>query len=185
IRSASQTVNLLLQVFLESQQVSVEENAKPAVSTDAAANASALVIRGSDLDALSDNPDDLTADLAALAGPAAGPNGGEILIDGFSGGQLPPKSSIREIRINQNPFSPEYDKLGFGRVEIFTKPGSNKFHADLGYNFATDKWNTRNPYAAEKAPFLLHELREDVSGPLGKRTSIDLAFTREWVDNGN
>ena len=30
---------------------------------------------------------------------------GEIYIDGFTGGQLPPKSSIREIRINQNPFS--------------------------------------------------------------------------------
>ena len=70
------------------------------------------MLRGSDLDALSDNPDDLAADLQALAGPAAGPNGGAIFIDGFSGGQLPPKNSIREIRINQNPFSPEYDRLG-------------------------------------------------------------------------
>jgi hypothetical protein len=46
-----------------------------------------------------------------LAGPAAGPNGGTIYIDGFSGGELPPKNTIREIRINQNPFSPEYDRL--------------------------------------------------------------------------
>lgn len=35
---------------------------------------------------------------------------------GFSGGELPPKESIREIRINQNPFAPEYDRLGLGRI---------------------------------------------------------------------
>ena len=35
-----------------------------------------------------------------------------MYIDGFTAGQLPPKASIREIRINQNPFSSEYDKLG-------------------------------------------------------------------------
>jgi hypothetical protein len=184
-RSTSQTLNLVLHVLAEKQEVTVEENSKPNLSTEASANASAIVMHGSDLDALSDNPDDLAADLQALAGPAAGPNGGTIFIDGFSGGQLPPKNSIREIRINQNPFSPEYDKLGFGRVEIFTKPGTDKFHADLGYNFATDKWNSRNPYAAEKAPFHLHELREMVSGPLGRRASFNLTAIREWVDNGN
>jgi hypothetical protein len=66
-----------------------------------------------------------------LAGPSAGPNGGQIYIDGFTGGQLPPKSSIREIRINQNPFSAEYDKLGYGRIEMFTKPGTDKFHGQV------------------------------------------------------
>jgi hypothetical protein len=185
IGSTSLTMNLVLHVLAENQEVTVEENSKPALSTEASANASAVVMRGSDLDALSDNPNDLAADLQALAGPAAGPNGGTIFIDGFSGGELPSKSSIREIRINQNPFSPEYDRLGFGRIEIFTKPGTDKFHADLGYNFATDKWNSRNPYAADKAPFRLHELREMVSGPLGKRASFNVTFMREWVDNGN
>ena len=180
-----QTLNLVLYVTAEKQQVTVEDAGAPAVSADAASNASAVILAGSDLDALSDNPDDLAADLQALAGPAAGPSGGAIFIDGFSGGELPPKNSIREIRINQNPFSPEYDKLGFGRIEIFTKPGTDKFHGDLGYNFATEKWNSRNPYADQKAPFRLHELREGLSGPLSKRASFNLVFVREWVDNGN
>lgn len=73
------------------------------------------------------------------------------MVDGFSGGQLPSKDAIREIRINQNPFSPEYDRIGFGRIEIFTKPGTDKFHGSVGYNFANDKWNSRNAYAARKA----------------------------------
>ena len=117
-----------------------------------------------------------------LAGPAAGPKGDYI--DGFSGGQLPLKNAIREIRINQNPFSPEYDKLGFGRIEIFTKPGSDKFHGTFGYNFANDFWNSRNPYAAEKAPFHLHEVGGNVSGPLNRRASFNIDVTREMNDNG-
>lgn len=185
VRNAPVTRDLVLRVLAQKQEVTIQEDTRPAVTTDAAANASATVVRGADLDALADNPDDLAADLQALAGPAAGPNGGEIFVDGFSGGQMPDKSSIREIRINQNPFSSEYDRLGLGRIEILTKPGTDKFHADLGYNFATDKWNSRNPYAAQKAPFHLHELREMVSGPLGKRASFNLTFMREWVDNGN
>ena len=82
-----------------------------------------------------DSPDDLAADLSALAGPSAGPTGGSIFVDGFSGGQLPPKESIREIRINQNPFSPEYDKLGYGKIEIFTKPGSDKYRGNGAVEF--------------------------------------------------
>jgi len=185
LRNGTQILNLLLNVAAEKQEVTVEESGAPAVSTEAASNASAIVLRGSDLDALSDSPDDLAADLQALAGPAAGPNGGSIFIDGFSGGQLPPKNAIREIRINQNPFSPEYDRLGFGRIEIFTKPGSDRFHGDVGYNFANDKWNSRNAYAAQKAPFHLNELRNTFSGPLNRRASFNLVLIREWVDNGN
>jgi len=185
LKSSTQTLNLLLNVSAEKQEVTVEDSAGPAVSTDAASNASAVVLRGSDLDALSDNPDDLLVDLQALAGPAAGPNGGSIFIDGFSGGELPPKNAIREIRINQNPFSPEYDKLGFGRIEIFTKPGTDKFRGTLVYNFANDKWNSRNAYAAEKAPFRLNETGGTLSGPIGKKASFNLNVIREWVDNGN
>ena len=107
-------------------------------SVSAASNASALVLRGSDLQALADNPEDLATDLQALAGPSAGPSGGSIYIDGFTGGQLPSKEAIREIRINQNPFSPEYDKLGYGRIEILTKPGTDHYRGTIDYNFAHD-----------------------------------------------
>ena len=100
-------LNVQLRVSLEKQEVTVQENSGPSVSVDPAQNAGALILRGADLDSLSDDPDDLQADLQALAGPSAGPNGGQIYIDGFTGGTLPAKDSIREIRINQNPFSPE------------------------------------------------------------------------------
>src|SRR5919107_36227 len=71
--------------------------------------------------ALSDDPDELALQLQALAGPAPGPDGGQMFVDGFSGASLPPKASIREIRINANPFGPEHDRPGFSHVEVFTK----------------------------------------------------------------
>jgi hypothetical protein len=116
--------------------------------------------------------------------PSAGPNGGQLFVDGFTAGELPPKESIREIRINSNPFSPEYDTLGYGRIEIFTKPGTDKFHGTAFYNFGDDFWNSRNPYAAEKAPFLLGEAGGNLAGPLGKRASFTLDFQRHSIDNG-
>src|SRR6266446_5466069 len=185
LKGGVQTLDLQLKVVLAPEKVTVEENGATTVSTDANSNASAQVLRGNDLDSLPDSPEDLQAALAALAGPSAGPSGGQIFIDGFSGGQLPSKESIREIRINQNPFSPEYDRLGFGRIEIFTKPGTDKFRGSIGYNFANDLWNSRNAYAAQKAPFHLNELSGTLSGPINKRASFNLNLIREWVDNGS
>jgi hypothetical protein len=185
LRAGSQTLNLMLKVASISENVTVQDASGPAVSTDSSNNASAVVLRGADLEALSDDPDDLAADLAALAGPSAGPNGGSIFVDGFSGGQLPPKESIREIRVNQNPFSPEYDKLGYGKIEIFTKPGFDKYRGTAQWNFANDFWNTRNPYSPDKAPFLLNEFEGNAGGPLTKKSSFTVDAQRNMVDNGS
>src|SRR5262245_6302099 len=169
IRPGVQTLNLQLKVASVTQQVTVVDRAVT-VTPEPANNASATVLGGDDLQALSDNPDDLIAELLAIAGPSAGPGGASIFIDGFTGGQVPSKESIREIRINQNPFSPEYDRIGTGRVEILTKPGTNQFHGSEGFNFGNDFWNSRNPYAQQKAPFLLKEYIGNLSGPMSKRT---------------
>lgn len=181
----TQVLNLTLRVVSLAEKVTVQESGAPSVSTDSSNNASAVVLTGSDLEALSDDPDDLAADLQALAGPSAGPSGGSIFVDGFSGGQLPPKESIREIRINQNPFSPEYDKLGYGKIEIFTKPGFDKYRGTAQWNFANDFWNTRNPYSPEKAYFLLNEFEGNAGGPLTKKSSFTVDAQRNMVDNGS
>ena len=135
-------------------------------------NASALVIKGKDLEALSDDPDELQSELEALAGPSAGPNGGQIYIDGFTGGQLPPKSSIREIRVNQNPFSAQYDALGYGRIEILTKPGTDKLHGQLTVNGNDSAFNTRNPFADQIPGYHSEMFDGNLGGPINKKTSF-------------
>ena len=124
------------------------------LSVDPENNASSTVITGDALNALSDDPDELQTELEALAGPSAGPSGGQIYIDGFTGGQLPPKSSILAIRINSNPFSAQYDQLGYGRIEILTKPGTDKFHGSGSFQFSDKDFNTSTPFlgAANNQP---------------------------------
>jgi len=67
------------------QEVTVSP--EKSLSTDADHNASAIVLQGCDLDALPDDPDQLLAALQALAGGSAGPDVGQICLDGFTGGQ--------------------------------------------------------------------------------------------------
>src|SRR5215475_12771160 len=127
------TLDISLVIAVEEQKVQVSGSTTQ-LDVNPSANAGAITLSGKDLDALSDDPDELASELQELAGPSAGPNGGQMYIDGFTAGQLPPKSSIREIRINQNPFSSEFDRLGYGRIEILTKPGTDKWHGRFELN---------------------------------------------------
>jgi len=140
-----QVLDIALTILIEEQKVEVNDSSTK-IDIDPSSNAGTVVMKDKDLDALSDDPDELQSELQALAGPSAGPNGGQIYIDGFTGGTLPPKGSIREIRINQNPFSAEYDKLGYGRVEILTKPGTDQFHGQVFFTGNTAAFNSRNPF---------------------------------------
>jgi hypothetical protein len=179
---ASQLLNIPLSIAVEKEKVNVTDEGT-AVDTAPAANAGAIVLSGKDLDALPDDPDELQTDLQALAGPSAGPNGGQLYIDGFTAGQLPPKSSIREIRINQNPFSSEYDKLGYGRIEIFTKPGTDKYHGQVSVLGNSSAFNSQNPFLIGTEPSY-HSLQYmgNIGGPLGKKASFFFDVQRRNID---
>ena len=160
----------------------VTVTADQGVSADPTQNADATVLREKDLESLPDDPDELAQALQEMAGPGAGPGGGQFYVDGFSGGRLPPKSSIREIRINSNPFSAEYDRIGFGRVEIFTKPGSDRLRGQLFGNFNDESLNARNPFALTRASEQDRRYGGNIGGPLGKKASYFFDFERRDID---
>jgi hypothetical protein len=173
-------IDVAMAIEVEQQNVVVTDES-PTVNIEAGGNANAVVIKGKDLDALSDDPDELSNELSALAGPSAGPNGGQIYIDGFTGGQLPPKSAIREIRINQNPFSAEYDRLGYGRIEILTKPGTDKLHGQVFAMGNYSAFNTGNPFVRSIPPYNRFQYNASVGGSLSKKASFFLSV--EQRDN--
>jgi hypothetical protein len=168
-------------ILVKEEDIDVQSDSAK-VSTSSDNNASSVVISGKDLDALSDDPDELQSELQALAGPSAGPNGGQIYIDGFTGGQLPPKSSIREIRINQNPFSAQYDRMGFGRIEILTKPGTDKLHGQFFFNDNHSFLDGLNPFAASEPDFSTQMVSGNVGGPLGKKASYQINAERRNIN---
>ncbi|MCU1236641.1 MAG: Cna B-type protein, partial [Candidatus Solibacter sp.] len=168
-----------LVIGTRAQVINVDDQLR-GVSTEPDANGSAIVMRERQIAALSDDPDELALQLQALAGPAPGPGGGQIFIDGFTGGNLPPKSSIREIRINSNPFSPEFDRPGFARVEIFTRPGSDALHGQVFAQIGDSIFNSRNPLLTQstRPPYRSHFYGMSLSGPL-RKDKASFAFDSE------
>ena len=142
-----------------------------ASSTSAGDNRSAMVFKSTELETFSDDDATFQQQLLAIAGgdPSQPPN---VYVDGFSGGQIPPKDSIREVRINQNPFSAQYQDLGFGRVEIFTKPGSDKLHGRIQVFGNDNAFNSLNPYTGAQPPYYSLNVQENLNGPIGKKTSF-------------
>ncbi|MDQ6651161.1 MAG: carboxypeptidase regulatory-like domain-containing protein [Acidobacteriota bacterium] len=178
------SLDLTLKVTIEEQKVTIA--AEPPLSTESTNNANQTLITGKDLDALPDDPDELAAALQALAGPSMGPNGGQIFVDGFSGGRLPPKESIREIRINQNPFAAENDQPS-GRIDILTRPGTDKLRGSGFFNFQDESLNSRNPFAtssSKRAPYQVRQYGGNLGGPLvKKKASFFLDFERREIDD--
>src|SRR6185312_12943378 len=173
------TIDYQFAIEAAAQVVNVQEEANT-VSTDPSQNAAAITISTSQLDALSDDPDVLQQQLLALAGPGAGPNGGTIYVDGFSGAQLPPKSSIQEIRINSNPYSPENEQPGGSGIQIITKPGTNTLHGTFNFNYNKEALNSRSPLLTQsKRPPLK---QENFQGNLSGRFKKDKA---SWTLNFN
>ncbi|HEX8745656.1 MAG TPA: carboxypeptidase regulatory-like domain-containing protein [Pyrinomonadaceae bacterium] len=180
----AQTLDIELRVEMKREEVAV--GTAEQLSTDAENNRSAIVMRGAELDALPDDPEDLMGALQALVGPSAGPQGGQILIDGFmnTGQPLPPRSTIREIRINQNPFSAENDRLGFGQIQILTRPGTDRLRGEAILGFSDESLNSRNPFARNRAPYQTRQYGTNISGPLIKnRASVIFNFERRETDD--
>ena len=185
VSGKAQTFDITLKVAIEDQKVTIAADNRE-LSTEPENNAGAVVLKGEDIDALPDDPDDLAAALQALAGPSAGPNGGQIFVDGFTGGRLPPRASIREVRINSNPFSAEYDRLGFGRIEILTRPGTERFRGQASFNFNDEALNSRNPFSesATRPSLQTRQYGGNFGGPLVKRkASFFVDFDKRDIDD--
>jgi hypothetical protein len=176
------TADVQLAVELEDQQVTIDDKT---VSTDSDNNANAIVLRGRDLEALPNDPNALAAALQALAGPTDSEGGPQIKVDGFSNGQIPPKEAIREVRINNNPYSAENEFPGFNGIEIFTQPGSDKWHGGASFDFNDESLNSRNPFTTRRAPYQQRSLGFSLSGPIiKKRASFSTYFSR-YVSDSN
>src|SRR5438132_4137064 len=182
LSAGTKTQDFQLAVTIDEQRVTIDD--MRSLSADPNSNKSARTISGKELNVLSDDPNELAAELDALAGPAAGPSGTQVFVDGFTAGPvLPDKQSISQIVINQNPFSAENERIGFGNIQIFTRPGTGKVHGAGAFTFSDAIFNSRNPYALNRPPYQRRAIESNVSGPLSKRTSYFLAFGHRDIDD--
>ena len=176
--------NLDLQLIVGSVEQIVTVDNK-GVSTDSDRNADAMILRERELSALPDDPEALAAALQAMAGPSSGENGPQVKVDGFSNGQVPPKETIREVRINQNPYSAENEYPGWGGIEIFTQPGTDKFHGGATFNFNDESLNSRNPFARVRAPFQTRQWGGSLTGPVVKKRDSFTFYINRYANFTN
>jgi hypothetical protein len=172
-----QSLNFRLSIDAAAEVISVDPWAG---NTD---KQSSLSLSGNQLEILSDDPATLRQQLVAMAGGGAGLAAPQIYIDGFSNGQVPPKSAIRAIHINSDPYSTVYDRPGFGRVEIETQAGGNQLHGMFDVGGTSSALNSNNPYTQAQPPYYQLLFRGNVSGPIGKNTSYFLAGNTSDLQN--
>ncbi len=167
--SKSSAVNVKLRIEEQMQQVDVA--ADTAMDTDPNQNGDQVVLRGKDIDQLPLQSDQLLQELQGLAGG----NSPEIYLNGFSGATLPPRDTIREIRINQNPYSAQNDvNPQNGRIEIFTKPGAEHFSGYLGGYGNTAGMNARNPFILAQTPYYSDGAYGGINGPITKHSDFNI-----------
>ena len=82
------------------------------------------------IDALSDDPDEMTQQLQDMAGGNA-----VIRVDSFEGGRLPPKSAIKAIHITRDAFAAENHFAGGLFIDIITQPGIGPLRTNMNIRF--------------------------------------------------
>ncbi|HEY0784982.1 MAG TPA: TonB-dependent receptor [Acidobacteriaceae bacterium] len=143
-----------------------------------------------DVQDLADDPDDFRRQLQVLAATSGGAPGAAIItIDGFqNSSQLPPKSSIASIRINPDMFSSEYGTPPYrgGRIEIYTKPGLDRFHGALFYTDSQAAFNANDPYSVAGTPAGKRRYGFELSGPiLARKSDFSLNLEKRDIDEFN
>jgi hypothetical protein len=190
--TAVQTVNVTpnlaplsfpMKVAQVAQEVTVEANANQ-VSLDPSGNLTATVLDEDFIQQLPDDDQELAQYLTDLEGPRANAAGGvDFIVDGFANGTLPPKDQILQIKINNNPFTTEYSRPGYGRIEIITKPGTGAFHGNVQFNFRDNALNARNAFIADKPPYQRRNYQSNISGPIVKNRLTMSMFAVHQSDN--
>ncbi len=124
-----------------------------------------------ELDALSDDADEMAEQLAQMAGPGA-----QIFVDGFRGGRLPPKDQIQQIRFRTNSYAAEYHDAGMVRVEVITKPGLGAWRSRVTFGFRDESLNARNAFADVTPPEQVKRVQLSSQGPIVKgKTSVSFS----------
>jgi Carboxypeptidase regulatory-like domain len=144
-----------IQLAIAQVQTNVQVTADP-TAMDGDNGTGTRTLSTQDIQQLPDDPDDLLLQLQLLASTGGGASSSAtIVVDGFQNASaMSPKGSIASIRINPDPFSPEYERPSSqgGRVEISTKPGADLFHGALFLTDSDGSFNATDPFSVTTTP---------------------------------
>src|SRR5262245_47583044 len=167
----TQTVTLTIEGFQE--QVQVDDTAAAVQESGSASTTN--VLDESVVEQLPDDPDELQAVLEQMAGGV----GAVFRVNGFTGGRLPNREDIRQIRFRTNSFAADNHDAGRVQIEIITRPNVTAWNGNLNANIRNDIFNARDAFAATKTPQNIARFGGGIRGPLVvRKTSLRLNLER-------
>ncbi len=99
---------------------------------------------------------------------ALGTGGPTIVVNGMEVSTLNvTASAVQQIRINQDPYGAEYSRPGRGRIEILTKPGSQRYEGEFNLMARAGRFNARNAFADRRSTEQRQIFEGTLSGPAG------------------
>ena len=140
-----------------------------------------LDIQARDLILLPTASRDVISTLAEWIGPMPGAGGGlSIVVDGVETpvAKLSPER-IAEVKIGSNPFSAEFTRPGSSRIEIRTKPGSEKWRGSIVGAMRDSQFDARPAFANAKPRESANSIDATLAGPLGAKTTLLLSAELE------
>ena len=187
IRDGATPARLSITLYPGAINESVTVGGDSGNALDAGRAAGTQILSEREIQALPDDPDRLREQLQTLAASSGSvPGDATVTVDGFlAGGSLPPKSAIREVRVNPDLYSAEYDTPPYrgGRIEIFTRPGAEAFRGSAFFNFNDSAFNARNAFAIMRAPTETRRYGFQLGAPIVKRRAgFFLDFERRDID---
>lgn len=161
------TVKIVLDPESVDQQITV--GADQQLSTDSSANRDTISVGASEQRKLPVFDQDIVATLTPFLDAAAGSSGGvTLIVDGVEMKSVGVSASaIQEVRINNDPYSTEFNRPGRGRIEIITKPGSSTFHGEANFIFRDAVFNAKNYFSQVRPPEARRIYEGHLSGPVG------------------
>ena len=151
---------IVLAIQKMQETVSVSQDAQ-AGAADRRGSAFGTALTREQMDALSDDPDEMQRQLQEMAGPGA-----VMRIDSFEGGALPPKSMIKAIHITRDQFAAENHYAEGIFLDIITQPGVGPIRTGINYGMHNGAMTARNPFSATKGADQLQNYGLNFSGAL-------------------
>lgn len=128
-----------------------------------------ITLNKQEIENLPDDPEELKRVLQRIYGDNL-----PISVNGINGANIPPKQRIKQIRINQNIFSAQYEGVSGGGIDILTDSSVDGIEGYATFNFSDSRLNAADPFLGRKVPFQSRRFGLGISAPLGKKTSISI-----------
>ncbi|MBI3264823.1 MAG: TonB-dependent receptor [Acidobacteria bacterium] len=172
IRSGDNKHILVLPLQKLTDTVTVGRDAQEAAA-DPRGRSFGTALTREQIEALSDDPEEMQRQLQEMAGPGA-----VMRIDSFEGGKLPPKAQIKAVHITRDAFAAENHFAGALFIDIITQPGVGPLRGGVNFRLRDGSMSGRSPFTPTKGPEQTRDFGTNIGGSLiSQKSSFNIGIS--------